>query len=215
MGRQLAASGLLKGDWDETQHPRAGCPPNAGRFAPKPHEGSRPGSSLSGPSLSSAPRDFSRLAARLARSALKVAADLSADAGEVRCASRSERLERSRRSRRIRFQAALGRLRIAPAKAVAALEALTQNAGPGMQISARMALQRQRAGDGSLDQRQSACRAAVQPSRRVQRGKPIRFALPITTSRRSFRGAPCAARRGPRCTNRRSTARTISPPCTR
>ena len=52
---------------------------------------------------------------------------------------------------RIRFQAALGCLRIAPEKAVAALEALTQNADPGTQISASMALQRQRAGD--LDRR--------------------------------------------------------------
>ena len=83
LAEQLAASGLLKGDWDETQHPRAGCPPKSGWFASKPHEGSRPDSSLSGPSLSSTPRDFSRLGARLAQSALKVAADLSVDAGEV------------------------------------------------------------------------------------------------------------------------------------
>jgi hypothetical protein len=35
LAAQLAASGLLK-DWDSTQHPRAGCPPNRGWFAAKP-----------------------------------------------------------------------------------------------------------------------------------------------------------------------------------
>ena len=33
--RQLLESGLLKADWDPTQHPRAGQPPNPGWFAPK------------------------------------------------------------------------------------------------------------------------------------------------------------------------------------
>jgi hypothetical protein len=37
LAAQLAASGLLK-DWDSTQHPRAGCPPNRGWFAAKPAE---------------------------------------------------------------------------------------------------------------------------------------------------------------------------------
>jgi hypothetical protein len=54
---------------------------------------------------------------------------------------------------RIRFQAALGCLRIAPEKAVATLEALAQKADPGTQISASMALQRQHAGDCNLDRR--------------------------------------------------------------
>jgi len=35
LAMQLAASGLLK-DWDSTQHPRAGCPPNRGWFTSKP-----------------------------------------------------------------------------------------------------------------------------------------------------------------------------------
>ena len=35
LAAQLAASGLLK-DWDSTQHPRAGCPPNRGWFTAKP-----------------------------------------------------------------------------------------------------------------------------------------------------------------------------------
>ena len=82
LAMQLAASGLLKGDWDPNEHPRAGCPPNAGWFAQKPQESNRAGAS---PELwlPSAPRDLFRLGAQLARSALSVAADLSADAGEV------------------------------------------------------------------------------------------------------------------------------------
>jgi hypothetical protein len=83
LAEQLAASGLLKGDWDSDKHPRAGCPPNVGWFVRKPEEGSQPGSSLSGPSLLLAPRNLYRLGARLARSAIKVAADLSVEAGEV------------------------------------------------------------------------------------------------------------------------------------
>ena len=35
---ELWASGLLKADWDESQHPRTGVPPNPGQFAPKPPE---------------------------------------------------------------------------------------------------------------------------------------------------------------------------------
>lgn len=53
---------------------------------------------------------------------------------------------------RIRFQAALGCLRVAPDKAVAALEALTQNADPATQLSASSVLQRWRAGEGALSQ---------------------------------------------------------------
>jgi len=34
LAMQLAASGLLKADWDETKHPRTGTPPNPGWFAP-------------------------------------------------------------------------------------------------------------------------------------------------------------------------------------
>ena len=34
LAAQLAASGLLKGDWDESKHPRTGTPPNPGWFAP-------------------------------------------------------------------------------------------------------------------------------------------------------------------------------------
>jgi len=40
MAAQLAAGGLLK-DWDSTQHPRAGCPPNRGWFAAKPADARR------------------------------------------------------------------------------------------------------------------------------------------------------------------------------
>jgi A nuclease family of the HNH/ENDO VII superfamily with conserved AHH len=42
MAAQLFWSGLLKGDWDEAKHPRAGAPPNAGWFAPVPKEPKSP-----------------------------------------------------------------------------------------------------------------------------------------------------------------------------
>ena len=82
LAAQLAASRLLKGDWDETLHPRAGCPPNAGRFAPKPQESDQDGLSpiQSHPSSTS---EVFRLGARLARSAIRLGADLSVDAGEA------------------------------------------------------------------------------------------------------------------------------------
>jgi hypothetical protein len=45
LAAQLAAEGLLKGDWDPSKHPRVGAPPNPGWFAttdtpspPAPHE---------------------------------------------------------------------------------------------------------------------------------------------------------------------------------
>jgi len=38
MAAQLFWSGLLKGDWDETKHPRTGAPPNVAWFAPVPKE---------------------------------------------------------------------------------------------------------------------------------------------------------------------------------
>jgi hypothetical protein len=45
MAAQLFWSGLLKGDWDETKHPRTGAPPNVGWFAlvPKEPKSPRPG----------------------------------------------------------------------------------------------------------------------------------------------------------------------------
>lgn len=79
---QLAASGLLEGDWQPDKHPRAGCPPNAGWFVPKPKETNSATLPGNGPNLSAA-RDTFRLAARLVRSALQVATDLSIQAGEA------------------------------------------------------------------------------------------------------------------------------------
>jgi len=67
---RLAASGLLK-DWDSDQHPRAGCPPNAGWFAQKPKEAGEAGL-FSEESFSRTPHELFRLGARLARAALGV-----------------------------------------------------------------------------------------------------------------------------------------------
>lgn len=82
LAEQLVASGLLKGDWDEAQHPRAGCPPNAGWFAPKPQEDDQSGLSPA-PLPPSSTSEVFRLGAQLARSAIRLAADLSVDAGEA------------------------------------------------------------------------------------------------------------------------------------
>ena len=80
LAARLFESGLLKGDWDDSLHPRTGEPPNRGWFAAKPDEaGAKPlasrGSGAEGPESESLWRQAQRLARAYVRDAVEAVAE--------------------------------------------------------------------------------------------------------------------------------------------
>jgi len=74
---ELHRSGLLKGDWDPTKHPRTGTPPNRAWFAPVPQDPTLPTTNATGPKIPGRgwPRpDVNQVARNLVRLAVKLAA---------------------------------------------------------------------------------------------------------------------------------------------
>lgn len=73
---QLHRSGLLKGEWDPSKHPRRGAPPNRAWFAPVPKESKLPTTTATGPKIPKGgwPQPHVNRIARLAvKIAIKVA----------------------------------------------------------------------------------------------------------------------------------------------
>lgn len=81
LAAQLFESGLLK-DWDSSQHPRLGGPPNRGWFAPKPMD-AVPAGSREAPSGRSLMRESFRAGLRLGRTLIRNAAEASVSLGEL------------------------------------------------------------------------------------------------------------------------------------
>lgn len=81
LAAQLVESGLLK-DWDSSEHPRLGGPPNPGWFAPKPRD-TVPSGSLKAPSGRSLIRESFRAGLRLGRALIKKAVQESVNVGEL------------------------------------------------------------------------------------------------------------------------------------